>query len=54
MEQLKSLKGADYKLLVSVDKETVEYQLYLKGDGNTDSPAVKTFTIAPKPMIEIN
>jgi len=27
MEQLKSLKGGEYKLVISDDKETVEYQL---------------------------
>jgi len=46
MEQFKALKGGDYKLVVSDDKETVEYQLYLKGDGNTDYSNEKDYDLS--------
>ena len=45
MEQFKALKGGDYKLIVSDDKGSIEYPLYLTGDGNTDYSNDKDYDI---------
>jgi hypothetical protein len=45
MKQFRALKGGDYKLVVSDDKETVEYQLYLKGDGDNDYSNEKDYDL---------
>ena len=42
----KNLKGGDYKLVLKDDKSTLNYPIYLTGDGNTDYSNDKNYDIS--------